>query len=65
MTVPVARDISTYTSVGEWYEDYRGRVPVQTAAALARLMNKEGISFPEAYARLMSEGSIIEVDGAR
>jgi hypothetical protein len=31
------RHWSTYASVGEWYADYRGYVPILQAAALGRL----------------------------
>jgi hypothetical protein len=55
-------DVSKYKTVGEWYADVRGRVPVQMPQALERLMKEEGLSFPEAYARLVERGAIIEID---
>lgn len=57
---PRTKDISDYRTVGEWYADYRGRVPIQMAAGLDRLMQSEGISFHEAYRRLVERGRIIE-----
>ena len=55
-------DVSTFNTVGEWYAAYRGRVPIQMAAALQRLVNDEGLSFPEAYRRLVERGAIIEIE---
>ena len=55
-------DVSKYKTVGEWYRDHRGRVPIQMAAGLDKLMKEEGLSFPEAYAKLVAAGAIIEID---
>jgi hypothetical protein len=56
------RDVSKYTTVGEWYADFKGRVPPQMAGALDNLMRKRKISFPEAYALLVEGRAIIEID---
>ena len=56
------RDVSKYTSVAEWYRDFKGRVPIQMAAGLDDLMRERKISFPEAYALLVERGAIIEID---
>lgn len=56
------RDVSKYTSVGQWYADFKGRVPIQMAAGLDSLMRERNISFPEAYALLVERGAIIEID---
>lgn len=59
------RHWSTYRSVGAWFDDHRGHVPIQMATGLGRLMqaNPE-MTFPEAYAHLLHEGAIIHVDPA-
>lgn len=54
-------DVSKYKSVGEWHADVKGRVPIQMAAALARVMREEKITFPEAYARLVERRAIVEI----
>ena len=56
------RDPLTYSSVGEWFNDYRGYVPIQMAHALDRYMRRTGATFAEAYAALRSAGAIIELD---
>jgi hypothetical protein len=56
------RHWSTYASVGEWYDDYHGYVPIQMAAGLSQLMRKHPeLTFPEAYASLLRAGAIIEL----
>jgi hypothetical protein len=62
-TLLIVDDMSRFRTVGEWYAAYRGRVPIQMAAGLERLMSETGCTFPEAYARLVERGSIIETDG--
>jgi hypothetical protein len=56
------RDPLTYTTVGEWYDDYHGFVPIQMAQALSRVIAERGISFPEAYRLLRDAGAIIEIE---
>jgi hypothetical protein len=58
------RHWSTYASVGAWYADYRGFVPIQQAAALGRLTSEGGMSFLDAYRLLVRRGSIIHIDPA-
>lgn len=59
------RHWSTYTSVGEWFADYHGYVPIQMAAGLSRVMHDNpDMTFAEAYARLLCAGAIIHVDPA-
>ncbi|HEY4753927.1 MAG TPA: hypothetical protein VIH37_11620, partial [Candidatus Limnocylindrales bacterium] len=55
------RDPRTYATVGEWYNAYRGFVPIQTAHALSRLIQRRGITFAEAYDHLVGVGTIIEI----
>jgi hypothetical protein len=55
------RDPRSYATVGEWYDDYRGFVPIQCAHALSRLIQARGITFAEAYDHLVRVGTIIEV----
>ena len=55
-------DVSKYQTVGEWYAEHRGRVPIQMAAALDTLMKDESLTFPDAYARLVAAGRITEID---
>jgi hypothetical protein len=59
----VVDDVSRFRTVGEWCGEYRGRVPVQMAAGLERMMSETGSSFPEVHARLVARGSILEIDG--
>jgi len=40
------RHWSTYTSVGEWYTDHRGYVPIQMAAGISRTMKERGVNVP-------------------
>ena len=58
------RHWSTYTSVGEWFDDYRGYVPIQQAAALGRLTHEDGLTFPDAYRLLLKRRAIIHIDPA-
>ena len=58
------RHWSTYTSVGDWYTDHRGYVPIQMAAGISRTMKERGLTFREAYALLLRRGTIIHVDPA-
>lgn len=55
------RDPLTYATVGEWYADYHGLVPIQMAHALSRVMATRGVSFPEAYRLLRDAGAIVEL----
>jgi hypothetical protein len=56
------RDPLTDSSVGEWFSDYRGYVPIQMAHALDQYVKRTGATFAEAYAALRSAGAIIELD---
>ena len=56
------RDALTYSTVGEWFADYHGYVPIQMAHGLSQYMKRTGCTFPEAYTRLVDAGAIIEVD---
>ena len=58
------RHWSTYASVGDWFNDYRGYVPIQMAHALSNLMQDRGLTFPEVYAQLLGAGKIIHLDPA-
>jgi hypothetical protein len=53
------RDDPTYESVGGWYEDHQGRVPIEMAQGLSRYMKERGVSFGEAYRALLDAGAII------
>lgn len=55
------RHFSTYTSVGDWYADYRGKVPIQMAAGLSGVMAARSLSFADAYRLLVERGAIIEI----
>ena len=56
------RPPETYSTVGDWWEDYRGHVPIQMAHGLSRYMDKHGCSFAEAYRALRGAGAIVEID---
>ena len=56
------RDPLSYSTVGEWYRDYRGYVPIQMVQGLAQYVTRTGATFAEAYAALRSAGAIIELD---
>jgi hypothetical protein len=58
------RDPLTYTSVGEWFADYHGFVPIQMAHGLSQTMTARGLSFPDAYRLLRDGGAIIELQPA-
>ncbi len=56
------RHWSTYASVGEWFNDYHGYVPIQMPHALQRFQQANpGMTFREAYAGLLGAGTIIHV----
>ena len=56
------RHWSTYATLGEWYADYAGHVPVQAAAAIGRHMRDTGLSFPDAYRSLIRARRIVHLD---
>jgi hypothetical protein len=58
------RHWSTYATVGAWYADYIGYVPIQQAASLDRLIRQTGMSFPDAYRTLVERRKIIHIDPA-
>jgi len=53
------RPWGTYTTVGEWFRDYQGFVPIQLAAGLDRYMRNHDVTFREAYRALLKSGAII------
>jgi hypothetical protein len=61
----VLRHWSTYASVGDWFDHYRGYVPIQMAVGLGRVLHDHpGMTFPDAYAGLLHVGAIIHLDPA-
>lgn len=58
------RPPETYSTVGEWYADYRGFVPIQMAHGLSRYIKQHGCTFAEAYRALRERGAIIEIEQA-
>ena len=58
------RHWSTYATVGEWFADYRGYVPIQMPHAIDRLTKRTGLSFPDAYRTLLRGGAIIHIEPA-
>lgn len=58
------RHWSTYATVGEWYLDYHGYVPIEAAAGLSRLIRETGMAFPDAYRALLGARKIIHIDPA-
>jgi len=58
------RHWSTYASVGAWFADYHGYVPIPMAVGLDRLMRERGLSFPDAYRLLLGQRRIIHIDPA-
>jgi hypothetical protein len=57
------RHWSSYRSVGEWYDEYHGHVPIQMAVGLSRPMRRHpDLTFPEAYIHLIPARTIIELD---
>lgn len=51
----------SYDSVSAWYADYRGFVPIQMAHGLSQL-TRSGMSFHDAYLKLLGEGRIVEIE---
>ncbi|MBX3032218.1 MAG: hypothetical protein KF809_18905 [Chloroflexi bacterium] len=58
------RPPETYPTVTEWWADYHGFVPIQMAHGLSQL-TKTGMSFHDAYLRLLGAGKIIELEPLR
>lgn len=58
------RHWSTYATVTEWFDDYRGYVPTQMAHGIDQLIRRIGMSFPDAYRQLVGRGAIIHLDPA-
>ena len=56
------RHWTEYTTVEDWYRDFHGRVPVDTALAIRRLIKTTGMTFPEAYRALLDGRVIIVVN---
>ena len=53
-----------YDSVGAWFEDHHGRVPIQAAAGLDRYIRDHGCTFAEAFAVMTNGGPIILIEPA-
>lgn len=51
----------SYESVSAWFADYREFVPLQMAQGLSKLTDS-GMSFHDAYLKLLHEGRIIELE---
>ena len=49
-------DDLAHTSVGDWWDDHHGRVPIQAAAGLDRYIERYGCTFAEAFAALSGPG---------
>jgi hypothetical protein len=59
-------DDLTYTSVGDWFRDHVGHVPVQAAAGLDRYRKAHGCSFAEPFEALSGPGGPMALlDGRR
>jgi hypothetical protein len=56
------RDDPGYASVGEWFEAHRGRVPIQAAHALSRLVSERDMSFADAFRTLVDAGALILIE---
>jgi hypothetical protein len=56
------RDDPGYATVGEWYEAHQGRVPIQAAHALSRLVTERNMSFADAFRSLVGGGALILID---
>lgn len=56
------RPPETYSSVSEWFADYRGFVPIQMAHGLSRYIERNNCSFADAYRALRDGGAIIEIN---
>ena len=49
-------DDLAYASVGDWYDEHHGRVPIQAAAGLDRYIRLHGCTFAEAFKALSGPG---------
>jgi hypothetical protein len=56
------RHWNTYATVSDWYRDFHGRVPVDTALALKRPMEQASCRFAEAYKVLLDARLIIVIN---
>jgi hypothetical protein len=56
------RDDPGYATVGEWYEAHQGRVPIQAAHALSRLVKERNMSFADAFRILVGRGALILIE---
>ena len=56
------RHWSTYGSAGEYWNDYRGYVPLAMMAGISSVMRTHGMTFREAFAALLRAGAIVHVD---
>jgi hypothetical protein len=56
-------DDLAYETVGAWFDDHQGRVPIQAAAGLDRYIRTHGCTFAEAFAALTGRrGPIILIE---
>lgn len=55
-------DPHTYTTAGAWWQDYQGFAPLQIAMATSKLMRDAGITFGEAWDRLVARGAIFLIE---
>lgn len=60
----VLRHWSTYATVGGWFADHHGYVPIQMPHAIHQLIKRTRLSFPDAYRTLLHGGAIIHLDPA-
>jgi hypothetical protein len=56
------RHWSTYNSAGEYWDDYRGYVPLPMMVGISSVMRTHGMTFQEAFAALLRAGAIVHVD---
>ena len=55
-------DDLAYESVGDWYADHRGRVPVVMAWKLSEFQHEHGGTFAEAFQAFLDRGAIILIE---
>jgi hypothetical protein len=56
-------DDLAYTTVSKWFDDHRGRVPIQAPWALDRYIKAYGCTFAEAWTALTApDGPIILIE---
>lgn len=55
------RHWSTYETIGQWYDDYAGYVPIQMAQEISQVIKEYGVTFADAYGMLLRAGKIIHL----